>query len=56
MVFTQSVIVAVVIALLFVSRSLGVAAVFFAVMQVAALIGAFWSARLRRRLQSKFGV
>jgi hypothetical protein len=55
-VFTQSLIGVVVIALLFMSRSFSVAAVFFAVMQTGALVGALWSARLRRRLQRTMGV
>jgi hypothetical protein len=53
---TQAVIAVVAAAILYQTRQWQVVAVFFAVMQLAALIGAMWAARLKRKIERGQGI
>lgn len=53
---TQASIAAVTAAILIQSHRLVVAAAFFAAMQIGAVVGALWAARLKRKIERSQGV
>ena len=53
---TQAIIAAVTLAILFKLQVWQVAAVFFATMQLGAVMGAIWASQLKRRMERRQGI